>query len=74
MSTRFAKKDAFDGYQDNAFFPPRFRSVIDDDLNGTFGLYHSDNDFTNSGDASYGLYSIHLSSVIVLEPHPNKLC
>ncbi|CRG89485.1 hypothetical protein PISL3812_06521 [Talaromyces islandicus] len=49
----FAQKHAFDGYQDNAFFPPRFRSVIDEDLNGTFGLYHRDDDITNSGDASY---------------------
>lgn len=59
MSTSFAQKEAFDRYKDTSFFPPRFRSVIDDDLNGTFGLYHRDDDITNAGDASYGVYSIH---------------
>jgi hypothetical protein len=74
MSTSFAQKNAFNGYQDNSFLPPRFWSVINEDLNGMFGLYHHDDDFANSGDASYGVYSTHSSLLLVLGLYPNTLC
>ncbi|KAH8698688.1 hypothetical protein BGW36DRAFT_376609 [Talaromyces proteolyticus] len=51
-----AENGAFQ-HQHYPFFPPRFKSVINDDLNGTFGIYRYEDTITGTNETSYDSWS-----------------